>query len=90
MPKSKKLVCPPPCLDTDGAFLSAPSFKIARRVNERLARKMDAAKILDELERGLWDMDEARCSEDYKIYKERKRLYENQEFHFAEDEIYSL
>lgn len=74
--------CMPPVLNCDGTFISAPSFKIAGRVNERLARKMDAAKILDELESGLWDLDETGCHEPNE-WSKRKRLWVNQAFHYG-------
>ncbi len=79
----------PPCLNIDGSFISASQFLIAQRTNERLARKMDAAKILDELEAELWILDEPECllppteSEGAR----RRRLYRNQAFHFRGEEL---
>ncbi len=76
----------PPILDVSGKFIVAPDFTtalVAKRTNERLARKMDAAKLLDELERGLWYFDEPGCEPSFRI---RKRLWKNQEFHFRDEE----
>ncbi len=63
-----------PCLDTQGRIIAA-------RVNERLARKMDAAKFLDEAKLGLWDNRVAPPS-----FKLLKRSYDNQAFHFKDEE----
>jgi len=85
----------PPILDISGHFISANQFRlkereekkrfktsameIAARNNERLARKMDAAKFLDEAKRGLWN--------DPKVpnFQILKRSYDNQAFHFKDE-----
>ncbi len=85
-----------PILDVSGHFITANQFrikeleekarfkgaalKIAIRNNERLARKMDAAKFLDEAKRGLWN--------DPKVpsFQILKRSYDNQAFHFKDKE----
>ncbi len=58
----------PPVLDVKGNFISAKTELEKRLIiiqgqNERLARKMDAAHIIDELNRGLWDLDEEDATE---------------------------
>lgn len=91
MPKSKR------CLDCNARHVGfcwhvkiepvlppiLPCFAIAKRTNDRLARKMDAAKFLDEAERGLWDDPSA---EDTMSFKERKRIWDNQAFHFKDEQ----
>ncbi len=84
-----------PILDVSGHFITANQFrlkdtvakvkfkntarKIVQRNNERLARKMDAAKFLDEAKRGLWN--------DPKVpsFQILKRSYDNQAFHFKDE-----
>ncbi len=84
-----------PILDVSGHFITANQFRlkttiqkkhfrasalrIAKRNNERLARKMDAAKFLDEAKRGLWN--------DPKVpsFQILKRSYDNQAFHFRDE-----
>ncbi len=61
-------------------FISArTALEIVQAGNERLARKMDAAKFLDEAKRGLWD--------DPKVpsFQILKRSYDNQAFHFRDE-----
>ncbi len=81
-----------PCLNIDGSFIKAPSFKIAGRVNERLARKMDASRIIDEIN------SDAECIRDYYYEtkcdeppesegQRRRRLWRNRAFHFRGEEL---
>lgn len=60
-------------------FTNAKTVLIAKRNNERLARKMDAAKFLDEAKRGLWN-DPKEPS-----FQILKRVYDNQAFHFRDE-----
>ncbi len=71
-----------PCLDTSGNFITANEARridIAARNNERLLRKMDAAKFLDEVRLGLWNDPEVPS---FKILKDK---YENQAWHFRDE-----
>lgn len=79
-----------PCLDIKGNFITA---KIALRTNERIAKKIDAGKILDELNRGLWKWDDAKeeiAAIEWKVanmeseWKKRKANYDSQAFHFKD------
>ncbi len=74
----------PPILTVEGDFISAKAemknrLRIIGQQNERLARKMDAAKFLDEAKRGLWN--------DPKVpsFQILKRSYDNQAFHFKDE-----
>ncbi len=72
-----------PCLDSSGNFITANEARriaIAARENERLARKMDAAKYLDEVKRGLWNDPEVPS------FQILKRSYDSQAFHFKDEE----
>ncbi len=76
----------PPILNVTGGFITA---RIAMQQNERLARKMDAAKFLDEANEGLWDLtwcmdEESKAKEP--SFKIRKRQWDNQAFHFKDEQ----
>jgi len=79
----------PPILDVKGDFIKASDLltrlKIVKGQNERLARKMDAAKILDELNRGLYRLDEEDATEwqpgPFAILKAK---WDNQSIHFKD------
>ena len=75
----------PPILTVKGDFISAKEemkkrLEIIQRQNERLGRKIDAAKFLDEAKRGLWN--------DPKVpsFQILKRSYDSQAFHFKDEE----
>lgn len=92
----------PPCLDTDGHFITANTalklqalrlqklcppdeiidqkLKILLRTNERLTRKMDAAKFLDEVKQGLWN------DPDVPSFRILKDKYDNEAWHFRGEE----
>ncbi len=66
---------------TKTTFITArTALEITRSGNERLARKMDAAKFLDEAKRGLWDDPYVPS------FQILKRTYDNQAFHFKDEE----
>lgn len=70
-------------------FIKAATARllILQQQNERLARKMDAAHIIDELERGLFDLDEDRIDvANILPYASMRRKYDNQAFHFRDEE----
>lgn len=60
-------------------LLQAGTVDISKRTNERLARKIDAALIIDELKRGLYDLDDPPLP-----YALRRKLWDNQTFHFSD------
>jgi len=64
-----------------GFITARTALEISTETNERLARKMDAAKFLDEAKLGLWDNRVAPPS-----FKLLKRSYDNQAFHFKDEE----
>jgi len=72
-----------PCLDASGHFITANEARritIAAQQSERILRKLDAAKFLDEAKLGLWDNAVAPPS-----FKLLKRSYDNQAFHFKDE-----
>ncbi len=82
--------CMEPCLDVKGNFITA---KVVLRTNDKLARKIDAGLILDELNRGLWKWDDDRehyLALKWKVesmestWKKRKTEWDNRAFHFKD------
>ncbi len=80
-PKSK-----PPMFEVSDFTGWVSTRRIAAEQNERLARKMDAAKIIDEIE------SDAECIRDYyyapKVvpsFRIRKQSWDNQCFHFRDE-----
>lgn len=84
--------CIPPVLNATGGFLLTPEalltrIQIIQGQNERLARKMDAAHIIDELERGLYGLDEEDATEwEAGPFSILKAKWDNQAFHFRDEE----
>ena len=79
-----------PVLDVNGKLIKGSSLDkrltIIARENERMARKMDAAHILDEINRDDEAIRDYYYAPKVPSFEILKRSYDNQAFHFKDEE----